>query len=992
MSSMKKFQASRDMFLRLCNVSIAADKVFQGWVVHLKGAGVFYTFDTIEDFQSCNAGLTLSCFLPDTKSFANQRRAANAAIDARMNEEFMGENPEKLSKLPTTALVQVNFSSLRALLVVVANLSLIASVFVKFDATTNPADAPLLHALGFQIGDCLHDKKFNDWFFLQVERVRMAFLYWLFSTTNGILQAILQLGANETHIQAILLHSPELIDGAEWFAIEDDIAQAEASIVNFVKGTAPVPENNLFLSSDYCVKAEEKKQAQLLAALHLKSPGLSTPGRPSPNKRKTPAPPTEDEGSQVTRKEGELRWDASKAKGLGWHIPPPPHVPGLRSLCLMHVVESKGCLNKACQFLHPMKFSEWDKRAVALWDKHVKDTPGLSWHPNIVAEVGKLNLVVFYSRPPRPQHYSSPPGVSPLARTQAVLAKRLRQTKLSSSVKVKVTHMPKSIPKLPSARKRTQVKLAAPTPRPAVQQQLQPFHSASPSNLLLAEYNLRHFGIPADGPSSLTGKFVRPSSFPSSSLYNALLGISEGSSTPSWRLHLPSHAALLRTPFGRPSLNHSFTQEASFDTIIFSVFKYGVGFLTESDFDALCSVNVLLHHFATMIVALHAVDFRALREPDPNWSLCQSIPRLKELDFLALLFHYDLHLSAAVRFLGPKYLGGHRNISQICAKLAPHIDAETIAHYKRIMTVGCPNRFTASTTRANSELYRLQGNDSSILRHQSLVKKNMLKEYKHNFAFPLPVWMGRYLRHSFFTPQHIHLHPSKPPRQIFNAKARPTPDAVAVNNMTSTPFGSELECRYGDVLSRLFRRLWNLRITYPDKDIVYHCNDVKSCFRQIDHHPDVVGAFSFVVFQHVWIQIGCTFGSDFSPANWEGIRRTIEQLARGLFDDASLRTKHRKYLDQLQWDVSLDSPNAKHFVPAVADSQNSGVSDENGCPVSTPHDMFVDDLVYAEVYLRERVEQAIAASIEAMFITLGESDLLRRQDPISWCPNLLYTK
>jgi hypothetical protein len=46
--------------------------------------------------------------------------------------------------------------------------------------------------------------------------------------------------------------------------------------------------------------------------------------------------------------------------------------------------------------------------------------------------------------------------------------------------------------------------------------------------------------------------------------------------------------------------------------------------------------------------------------------------------------------------------------------------------------------------------------------------------------------------------------------------------------------------------------------------------------------------------------------------------------------------------------------------------------------------MFVDDDCYAEVYIVERVEQAITASIEAIFIVLGDSDLLSRQDPISW--------
>lgn len=480
--------------------------------------------------------------------------------------------------------------------------------------------------------------------------------------------------------------------------------------------------------------------------------------------------------------------------------------------------------------------------------------------------------------------------------------------------------------------------------------------------------------------SSVTGEFLPPLS----SLYQHLLAASDVSSLPSWRQHLPTPSALLRSPFGRPSSNHSFTQDASFDTTIFTVFKYGIGFFELADFAMICTIFPPLQHLAMSMSSLAMVNFCHLRDYDPNWSQCNSIPHLKELEFLALLFHYDLHLSFAVRFLGSKYLGGHRDIDKICAQLAPHVDAETISHYRRVMTVGCPNHFNASTTRENAELYRLHGNDSSILQHEALVRKNMLKEYKHSFAFCLPNWMARYLRHTFYTPQHIHLHPTKDPRQIFNAKSRPTPTAIAVNNMTSTPFGSELECRYGDVLPRIYIRLWNLRISYPFLDLVLHCNDVKSCFRQIKHHPDIVGAFASIVFEHVWIHVGATFGSDFSPANWECCRRVIEQLATSLFDDKSLRAKYRKYLDQLTWDPSLDSNKKKTFVPAFADSQNKGVFDQDGNPVSTPHAMFVDDDVYIEVYLRERVEQAIAASIEAIFITLGHSDLSRLQDPISW--------
>ncbi|KAL7522912.1 hypothetical protein ACHAWF_000309, partial [Thalassiosira exigua] len=48
--------------------------------------------------------------------------------------------------------------------------------------------------------------------------------------------------------------------------------------------------------------------------------------------------------------------------------------------------------------------------------------------------------------------------------------------------------------------------------------------------------------------------------------------------------------------------------------------------------------------------------------------------------------------------------------------------------------------------------------------------------------------------------------------------------------------------------------------------------------------------------------------------------------------------------------------------------------------------LFVDDAVYSDIYHpdRERIGRTIAASIEAIFILLGCSDLSKRQDPISF--------
>jgi hypothetical protein len=62
-----------------------------------------------------------------------------------------------------------------------------------------------------------------------------------------------------------------------------------------------------------------------------------------------------------------------------------------------------------------------------------------------------------------------------------------------------------------------------------------------------------------------------------------------------------------------------------------------------------------------------------------------------------------------------------------------------------------------------------------------------------------------------------------------------------------------------------------------------HANDIKSCFRQIKHHPDVAGAFLYVLADYLFLQIGLTFGADFSPANWEAVRRAQAALAERHF-------------------------------------------------------------------------------------------------------------
>lgn len=462
----------------------------------------------------------------------------------------------------------------------------------------------------------------------------------------------------------------------------------------------------------------------------------------------------------------------------------------------------------------------------------------------------------------------------------------------------------------------------------------------------------------------------------------ATTGSNPSVTEPEWKKELPTKCQLYAQEFGRPSLRHSFTQEASADTCLYLVLKSE--FLAEDDKSNLFeATNPLVQHLDTIRLKLRDYDFRWIQKSNPKWASQVEIDTNRVMAMMACLFHYDLDVSLLMRYLGGNYTAAYRDIQQTVDTIRPFVDPDLIPHFVRVMTVGCPNYFNYESSRANSVKYWRAGNNKSIAQNLDKVMKTMCKEERNNYVIPLPGWLWRFIPHLHFTPQHLLIKSGKKDRQIFDASFRHDATSIPVNMMTSTSEGTELECMFGNVLSNLLQRIWNLRITYPERDIVLHANDVKSCFRQLKHHPDVMGAFSYILGDYLFLQCGLTFGSDFSPASWEVIRRIAEQLAEGLFDDPTLRDKYRQALDKLQWEKGLGNYKGT-FTPAKACSKNCGVLDGNGNPVPTPHNFFVDDDLYAEVFNFRRIEQAIAASIAAIFILLGKSELDKRQDPISF--------
>ena len=108
--------------------------------------------------------------------------------------------------------------------------------------------------------------------------------------------------------------------------------------------------------------------------------------------------------------------------------------------------------------------------------------------------------------------------------------------------------------------------------------------------------------------------------------------------------------SLLKAGFGKPDQNHSFTQEAAFETAIVFILKNK--YLKGNDLNHLLKTHPLIDHMNAMITKCASNDFSWLHTPDPAWAEQKTIPPEKALACLACLFHYNLNASMVMRYLG----------------------------------------------------------------------------------------------------------------------------------------------------------------------------------------------------------------------------------------------------------------------------------------------------------------------------------------------------
>lgn len=214
---------------------------------------------------------------------------------------------------------------------------------------------------------------------------------------------------------------------------------------------------------------------------------------------------------------------------------------------------------------------------------------------------------------------------------------------------------------------------------------------------------------------------------------------------------------------------------------------------------------------------------------------------------------------------------------------------------------------------------------------------------------------------------------------IWDGSFLPTWYATCINMMQDPSQSPEIH--FGTALTRHLVRIWNLRITHPDKEIYLWDDDVSGAYRIPKYHPDVAEAFSYALLNYLFLPTGGTFRFNTSPQEYEPLARARAFLAEHLSRDQTLVMKHQEILSLVQFEVE-PHPSTVKYTHASADTLHTGVYDPIlGRDVNTPHNPFVDDTLMADI--QPHILTAMGASIESLFLSLGALCEAERRSPLS---------
>jgi hypothetical protein len=116
-----------------------------------------------------------------------------------------------------------------------------------------------------------------------------------------------------------------------------------------------------------------------------------------------------------------------------------------------------------------------------------------------------------------------------------------------------------------------------------------------------------------------------------------------------------------------------------------------------------------------------------------------------------------------------------------------------------------------------------------------------------------------------------------------------------------------------------------------------------------------------------------------SASSWEAFRQAIEALTKVFVNRPDLVIRHKKFIDMLKWE-EIDP--LVELTPAFSCTINCGIMDDAGKQRDLHARIYVDKALMVALNA-DHMKMVLAATIEAIFIVMGEPDVAVRQCPLA---------